>query len=837
MRQILRASNEVDVEFAGPIAQMADVLFVWSTAASQRRFARVTEILDVHSVRAHLLDGVYTGPWPEVGDTVQARPLSPKVKFCTLFPPRMPWITRWGLGARLLPFSMWGVVGDRHVQHSFGDAFFLRIEAGPLALASVHNATVASAQVLGVVGLEWDWGSFGLGGGYASLNNGLATSMRPGSAVPAARLQLGNFGMLWLEFGISVFILDQHADFANVDVTLGFLSVRLHGVAGNSGMMNRNARAFRLGFFLTIMWGCNANANHPYAGQPAVRAENPPPAISGGSLTVSPNGLYAVAADADRDVIHVVDLSTSSVTHVALSDGDEPGRVVFDGAGRANVVLRGAAAILSFDPTQANAAVRREVCAEPRGLAYRVATDTLIVACATGYIAVLRASGAASFHKIGTDLRDVLVLGDTVVLTTFRSPSVLVLNDDFEITQTLSLGTTELRDANLRSDARLQYQAQVAWRAVALDSDRLLVAHERGRIGPGFDGITVPSVGRWRARSPASKFKAPCAISTVVHSALSVVNIRNDAITAGPALASMGLTVDVAVNHDNQTWSAVSAAELTGFHATGAQLSTGSTDTIGASDCVPPAADAINGQAIAVAFASAGPLAGTRIVQTREPSALHVGGRMILLDARSVRDSGHDLFHADPGAGLACASCHAEGGDDGRVWEFAGLGLRRTQPLRGGIKAPFHWRGEMADLGALVRDGFGSQASAVRADQIDAFSHWLSTLPALRANSEANASVARGRAIFERSDTACVTCHSTDGSQAPTVMADVGTDGMLRTPSLQGLVFRAPYMHNGCAATLEQRFADDTCGGTQHGQTRQLNAEENADLRAYLLSL
>ena len=59
---------------------------------------------------------------------------------------------------------------------------------------------------------------------------------------------------------------------------------------------------------------------------------------------------------------------------------------------------------------------------------------------------------------------------------------------------------------------------------------------------------------------------------------------------------------------------------------------------------------------------------------------------------------------------------------------------------------------------------------------------------------------------------------------------------MVKVPSLVGVGGRAPYMHDGCAATLRDRFG--ACGGgDNHGHTSQLSDAELADLIAYLDSL
>src|SRR5215510_4505899 len=60
------------------------------------------------------------------------------------------------------------------------------------------------------------------------------------------------------------------------------------------------------------------------------------PAISGGTLKLSSDDAFAVVSDPDRDRVSVVGLTSedSSVKHIALNRGDEPGRVDID-AGRA----------------------------------------------------------------------------------------------------------------------------------------------------------------------------------------------------------------------------------------------------------------------------------------------------------------------------------------------------------------------------------------------------------------------------------------------------------------------------------------------------------------------
>ena len=114
----------------------------------------------------------------------------------------------------------------------------------------------------------------------------------------------------------------------------------------------------------------------------SVSAADPPPAISGGTLAILPDGVTAVAADPDRDTIAVVNLTTSALTaNIALQPHDEPGRLVADGVGHVHVILRSAGALVTIHPVAGTILARRTACPIPRGVAYDPATDLVHVAC------------------------------------------------------------------------------------------------------------------------------------------------------------------------------------------------------------------------------------------------------------------------------------------------------------------------------------------------------------------------------------------------------------------------------------------------------------------------
>jgi len=214
---------------------------------------------------------------------------------------------------------------------------------------------------------------------------------------------------------------------------------------------------------------------------------------------------------------------------------------------------------------------------------------------------------------------------------------------------------------------------------------------------------------------------------------------------------------------------------------------------------------------------------------------------IINMTASSVRDTAHNLFHADVGSGLSCASCHGELTDDGHVWNFSDIGRRRTQNMRGGFLGtePFHWEGDMKTFGHLVDEVMTGRMGGFEVEPAfaDAVAKWIDVQPALQLAPRDENAVARGEALFASDETLCSSCHA-GASRTDNANHDVGTGEALQTTSLRGLGLRAPYMHDGCAKSLKARFNNETCGGgDRHGRTSQLSDEELDDLVAYLKTL
>jgi hypothetical protein len=244
-------------------------------------------------------------------------------------------------------------------------------------------------------------------------------------------------------------------------------------------------------------------------------------------------------------------------------------------------------------------------------------------------------------------------------------------------------------------------------------------------------------------------------------------------------------------------------------------------------------------QPIALAFDSSNDL----IVQTRQPSQIVIlssagGTSTISLSTVTRQDTGYDVFHTQAGGMIACASCHPEGRDDGHVWQLDG-NSRRTPSLRGTIAgtAPYHWPGDQPNLPALTNDVYTHRMSGVALadDQMGALTSWVEGIPALPAPTWVDSSAAqRGKILFNNPSVGCATCHSGAKFTNNQTM-DVGTGGLFQVPPLVGVGWRTPLLHDGCAATIGDRFG--SCSSPQHGSTGSLSAGQVSDLTAYLETL
>jgi len=577
-----------------------------------------------------------------------------------------------------------------------------------------------------------------------------------------------------------------------------------------------------------------------------VAPEHVPPPISGGTLLALRAGGHAVVADSDRDRIVFVDTVNHWVeATVSLGEGAEPGRLV-EGEGEVHALLRGTGEVVTLDLMTHAIVSRRTVCKAPRGIAFDEEQGTLLVACLEGRLVEIPASEGEPLRTVVTevDLRDVVFAGDRLVATRFRSAEVLGLDADFATVSRSALGSNG------------SLTPSVAWRAVAGLAGSVVISHQRGttesvQIGddgdpaaagaPGDEDIGAPGGGE-----PGYGSGDPC--SGIVESAVSTLAADGSMTTSG-RLAGSVLPVDVAVSPDGLVAVAsAGSSDPEGFNfIESTSVAVYSAEALHASShdtCVfPDVYSEFDVPAVGVAF---DPESGVLFVQTREPASLRIYDNdtfemvNISLGGLSALETGHEIFHRDAGGGLACASCHPEGTDDGRVWEFTTSGLRRTQPLDvalGGSQ-PFHWSGEFETLDTLMGDVFvsrmnGPLESPERIAALESYLFGLRPRPGVR--SPTDAAALRGKDIFESESVGCTECHQGAAFRINDTV-DIGKGEPMQIPSLLGIATRPPFMHDGCAATLSDRFSA-ACGGSRHGKVTDLDEAAMSDLIAYLETL
>ncbi|MCK5942227.1 MAG: hypothetical protein KAI24_09690, partial [Planctomycetes bacterium] len=233
------------------------------------------------------------------------------------------------------------------------------------------------------------------------------------------------------------------------------------------------------------------------------------------------------------------------------------------------------------------------------------------------------------------------------------------------------------------------------------------------------------------------------------------------------------------------------------------------------------------------------PLASVVTVQSERLAAQVLHGKRVFYNAADPRMN-EDGY-------ISCASCHLDGGHDGRVWDFTdrGEGLRNTTTLlgrRGTGHGNVHWTANFDEIqdfehdirGAFGGDGFLTQAQwqtgtvsqplgqpkAGLSPELDALAAYVRSLatfgvsPHRLGDGSLSPAAARGKAVFDA--IGCASCHSGPAfsDSAFGGAHDVGTIGPasgqasggpltgLDTPTLRGLWASAPYLHGGSAATL-----------------------------------
>jgi YVTN family beta-propeller protein len=231
--------------------------------------------------------------------------------------------------------------------------------------------------------------------------------------------------------------------------------------------------------------------------------------------------------------------------------------------------------------------------------------------------------------------------------------------------------------------------------------------------------------------------------------------------------------------------------------------------------------------------------------------------------------AGQRLFNSarDPmarGHWLSCATCHLDGGADGRTWLGFPDGPRNTPALFGAARTlPAHWSGDLDELqdvertirniqggaGLITGDVHDSLArpNRGRSPDLDALAAYLATLdfpgpPGAAAPGADAESIQRGKYAFRR--WGCAGCHPpplyTDLKLHDVGIGDAalehnahGRGLAMDTPSLLGAWAAPPYFHDGSAPTLRATFFNTGF----HSMGYAMGTQEADDLEAFLAAL
>jgi YVTN family beta-propeller protein len=259
------------------------------------------------------------------------------------------------------------------------------------------------------------------------------------------------------------------------------------------------------------------------------------------------------------------------------------------------------------------------------------------------------------------------------------------------------------------------------------------------------------------------------------------------------------------------------------------------------------------------------PLVATWISSTADKEKLSpqvLLGKQLFYDAQDARLA-RDGY-------ISCASCHNDGGQDGRVWDLTGFGegLRNTVSLRGraGGQGFLHWSAnfdEVQDFEGQIRNlasGSGLMSNALfnagtrssplgdpkagLSADLDALAAYVASLnafspsPLRNADGTLTAAAVAGKQVFQAKN--CGSCHSgsaftesanNNPEDIGTINADSGDrlGGPLSgidVPTLRDVWATAPYLHRGSAATLGDAISAH--------QGISMSAGELANLVAYV---
>jgi hypothetical protein len=544
--------------------------------------------------------------------------------------------------------------------------------------------------------------------------------------------------------------------------------------------------------------------------------------------------------DGTRPQVHLVSLSDGTVlASLALPSGAKPEAVVVTSDHNVYVVAAGLGGVYSVDVSRRALGPFAPVCAAPVDAAARGAD--LIVACRSGELVTLTASGP-KVRQLYAPLSRVAVDDQGNVFVALQSAQVLEMDTPVS-------GSP----VTVALDADHQLAPNTPRRLVALPGGGAVMLYQQsltGELTTVASGEATPMANAsdeslYSGSDSASPDMTGCALPAA-RPALTAILPRGGFM--GQLWAPVTLAVDAAVDESGLTLALADPANDRVLLLDATTLSSSVDDA-----CL----SSIDGVSAETTAGLTSPFA--LAWWKRSLVVLGGGANLTLTVVRRARSQtpqtialrprtpslGFALFHSNPrrlageatGLTVACASCHPDGLSTGAVLTIDGQPHRVmtvAEHTRGATL--MHWDGlPFHDAIAEKTWHVGMGGEPLLAGEQAALRAYLDQLKLPPRPPADPRAVGLGSAAFDKAG--CSSCHTRNGRFSNDGIADVG-HGQHKVPSLLGLAYTAPYMSDGCAATLEARFDDPQCGGgVRHGNLAALSPLEQEQLTAYLKSL
>ncbi len=568
----------------------------------------------------------------------------------------------------------------------------------------------------------------------------------------------------------------------------------------------------------------------------------------------------------DNDSVSVINTTTKAVI-ATVNVGKSPRTIAAAPDGRIWVTNKASATISIINPTNYTVAqtINLPRASQPHGLAFSpTQNNAFVVLEATGDLLKLDATTGVqqSSVVVGAHARHVSVNANTslVLVSRFITPplpnesslnvdtsttggEVLAINpNDMTITKTVTLKHSDKPDTQIQGSGIPNYLSAAV---ISPDGTNAWVPSKQDNIKRGFarNGLELNFQNTVRAIS--SKID----LLTLNENYEKRVDHDNSSLGSAAVYHPSGVYLFVALETSRQVAvvDAIGGFEVFKFDVGRApQGLTISPDgnTLYVQDFMDRSVTIVDLQPLVVKgelkVTTSGLVYTVNLNQEKlSPSVLL--GKQLFYDAKDTRLS-RDSY-------MSCASCHNDGGSDGRVWDLTGFGegLRNTISLKGraGMSHGFlHWSAnfdEVQDFEKQIRDlagglglmtdaqyntgtrnqALGDKKAGISTD-LDLLATYVSSLnsfdetPFNNQNGTLTNTALAGKQVFESKN--CISCHaspnltnSLDGAS----LRNIGTikpasgkrlNGTLSgidVPTLKDVWQTAPYLHDGSAKSIE----------------------------------